>query len=95
MDEREMIDKMYQLWAKTDDPFNRDWCEAIHEAFPEIVRQINSAWDEADRADHGKDERECRIAELELALAEELASVTALQSEVEQLKDDLEGLIAG
>jgi chromosome segregation ATPase len=109
MDERELSDKLYQQWSKTEDPQDPEWCQMIFDAFPQIVRQYNTALDEADRADHSKDSRECRIAELEMELseanyinsrlrnefAEELANVAELQSEVETLKADLEGLIAG
>jgi hypothetical protein len=80
----------------------------IFDAFPQIVRQYNTALDEAERADFDKDSRECRIAELEMELseanyinsklrndfAEELANVAHLQSQVVELEADLEGLIA-
>jgi hypothetical protein len=58
-----------------------EFISQVHAALPEIVRQALAAFDEADRADHERDARECRIAELEL--------------EVMELKADLEGLIAG
>lgn len=38
----------------------------IHTALPEVIRQAHSALDEADRADVDRDEREQRIAKLEL-----------------------------
>ena len=126
MNERELVDELYQLWAKTTAAGNGGWnieedeesthpyvdvvsidtdeweqtigftvskpdadfITSVHSAFPELVRLFHSALDEADRADHNKDSRECRIAELEVALAEELAHVA-------ELKSDLEGLIAG
>lgn len=56
-----------------------DWITALHGCFPDLIRRLNAALDEADSADHSRDSRECRIAELEL--------------EVKQLKDDLGGLI--
>ena len=120
MNERERVDELYQMWAKTTAAGNGEWdieedlqskyvdvvsidtdesigftmdradagfITAVHSAFPELVRLFHSALDEADRADHDKDARECRIAELEVALAEELAHVA-------ELKSDLEGLIA-
>jgi hypothetical protein len=118
MNERELVDELYQMWAKTTAAGNGGWnieedeeathpyvdvvsidtdeweqtigftvskpdadfITAVHSAFPELVRLFHSALDEADRADHNKDARECRIAELEVAVAE--------------LKSDLEGLIA-
>ncbi len=94
MQERELADKLYQQWSKTDDPQDPEWCQMIFDAFPQIVRQYNTALDEADRADFDKDSRECRIAELEVALAEELANVAHLQAQVVELEADLEGLIA-
>jgi hypothetical protein len=61
---------------------------------PELVRRALAAFDEAERVDQDRDSRECRIAELEIALAEELANVAHLQSQVVELEADLEGLIA-
>jgi hypothetical protein len=113
VDEREMIDTLYSLWAKTTgvgdcywdyediwEDFNlravnsdgeltflgyteiesdADWITAIHGAFPELVRRFHTALDECDRADSDRDSRECRIAELEMEVAE--------------LKEDLQGLV--
>lgn len=45
-----------------------DWITAVHGCFPDLIRRLNSALDEADRADYKRDERECRIAELEMEL---------------------------
>lgn len=47
-----------------------DWIAGIHGCLPDLVRRMHSALDEADTADRGRDERECRIAELEMELAE-------------------------
>lgn len=55
-----------------------DFLTAMHGALPDLVRRLHDALDEADRADHFSDSRECRIAELEL--------------EVQELKGLLEGL---
>lgn len=113
MDEREMIDTLYSLWAKTTGATDRywdyedkwedfnlravgsdgeltflgyaeresdaDWITAIHGAFPELVKRYLAALDYADRADNNTDSRECRIAELEMEVAE--------------LKEDLQGLV--
>ena len=38
----------------------------VHTALPEVIRQAHTALDEADRADADRDEREQRIAALEL-----------------------------
>ncbi len=114
MDEREMADTLYGLWAKTTgaggdsywdyekswNDFNLrqvgadgemkllgyteseadvDWITAVHAAFPELVRRFHAALDEAERTDSQRDARECRIAELEMEVAE--------------LQDDLAGLV--
>lgn len=41
----------------------------VHTALPEVIRQAHTALDEADRADADRDEREQRIAALELEKA--------------------------
>ena len=46
-----------------------DFITALHGCFPDLYRRLHSALDEADRADRDKDERECRIAELEIEVA--------------------------
>jgi hypothetical protein len=56
-----------------------DWITAVHGAFPELCKMFWAASDQADRADQNADSRECRIAELEVEVAE--------------LKADLEGLL--
>ena len=117
MDDRDFMDKLYQMWANTTGAKDRYWdyqkdgkdyffninavgedgdgkfvasflldedadfVTAIHGCFPDLIRTVLAALDEADRADFDKDARECRIAELEAELAE--------------LRADLEGLIAG
>jgi hypothetical protein len=117
MDDKDFLDKMYQMWANTTGAQDRYWdyqkdgkdyffnvnavgedgdnkfvasvlldedadfITAIHGCFPDLIRTVLAALDEADRADFDKDARECRIAELEAELAE--------------LRADLEGLIAG
>lgn len=45
-----------------------DWITAVHGCFPDLIRRLHSALDEADTADQNRDSRECRIAELELEL---------------------------
>lgn len=47
-----------------------DFIASLHGTVPDLVRLLNEALDEADRADCDRDERECRIAELEIELAE-------------------------
>ena len=47
-----------------------DFVAGIHGCLGDLVRRLNDALDEADRADEGRDEREVRIAELELENAE-------------------------
>lgn len=47
-----------------------DFITAVHGCFGDLYRKLHEALDEADRADYQHDERECRIAELELELME-------------------------
>ncbi|AEJ95141.1 hypothetical protein MICROWOLF_44 [Mycobacterium phage Microwolf] len=47
-----------------------DFIAAVHGCLADLTRRLNSALDEADRADYDRDSRECRIAELELENAE-------------------------
>ena len=49
--------------------YDANFIAQIHTALPEVIRQAHTALDEADRADSDRDERECRIAELELGRA--------------------------
>lgn len=128
MDQREFMDKLYQMWSKTTNAEDRfwdytgggdnftissvgsdgdtglpvaqelfehdaDWITAIHGAFPEVFRRFLEALDQAERSDTEVDvaygrlaAAEMRVDELSAALAEELALVAELQS-------DLEGLI--
>ena len=102
MDDRELLDKLYQLWTKTtgaadtywdyqegdgftinsvgqDGPSevvafceadaDADWITAVHGCFADLMRRFHQALDEADRADLNRDEREQRIAELEIEVA--------------------------
>lgn len=47
-----------------------EFITAIHGCLPDLVRRLHSALDEADAAIFERDSQECRIAELELELAE-------------------------
>lgn len=47
-----------------------DFITAIHGCFPDLWRRLHRALDEADEADYSRDERECRIFELEGEVAE-------------------------
>jgi hypothetical protein len=60
-------------------PEDAEFIAAIHNALPELVRRYHAALDEAERTDQQRDGRECRIAELEMEVAE--------------LKEDLAGLV--
>jgi len=55
-----------------------DFITAIHGCLPDLYRLAMDALDEAERADFNKDSRECRIAELELELAELRAELEGL-----------------
>ncbi len=46
-----------------------DFVTMVHAAIPELIRGTREALDEAERADRQRDERECRIAELEIEVA--------------------------
>ena len=50
----------------------------VHGCTADLVRRLHEALDEADRADYGRDSRECRLAELELELADLHAVVQGL-----------------
>jgi hypothetical protein len=114
MDERELVDELYQAWSRTtgvkdkwwqytdtgetgfdihandkygtgdfigyfDNKADAEFLIVAQGIVPELVRIYLAALDEADRADRDHDARECRILELEV--------------EVNELKDDLEGLV--
>lgn len=55
-----------------------DFLTAIHGCFADLWRRLHAALDEADTADYSRDERECRIFELE--------------AEVQELQKIIEGL---
>jgi hypothetical protein len=63
---REQDEKLIATGLTEDDA---NFIAQIHTALPEVIRQAHTALDEADRADSDRDERECRIAELELERA--------------------------
>jgi hypothetical protein len=46
-----------------------DFITALHGCLGDLVRRLHDALDEADRADRDRDEREVRIADLELQVA--------------------------
>ena len=71
----------YNIWAVNADQSkapvwsfeyedDADFITAIHGCFGDLVRQLHAALDEAERYNVNRDERECRIAELELENAE-------------------------
>lgn len=47
-----------------------DWVCSVWGALPDLVRRLHAALDEADRVDADRDARECRIAELEVEVAQ-------------------------
>lgn len=51
-------------WFKNE--ADADFYTGVHGCFPDLHRFQHTALDEAERADRQRDERECRIAELEL-----------------------------
>lgn len=63
-------DKSRKLVASSSSEWDADFITAVHGCFPELWRRLHSALDEADQADYGRDSRECRIAELEMEVAE-------------------------
>lgn len=46
-----------------------DFITGIHGCLADLIRKLGEAQDEADRLDYGRDEQECRIAELEIEVA--------------------------
>jgi hypothetical protein len=65
-----------------------DFITAVHGCFPDLVRALHTAFDEADRKDYEKDELEGRIATLELEADEKERDVKALIAELSK-KDAL------
>jgi hypothetical protein len=63
-------DESRKLVAEGMSDADSDWLTAVHGSLPDMWRRLHSALDEADEADHNRDARECRIAELELELIE-------------------------
>lgn len=62
-----------------------DFIAAVHGCLPDLVRRMHQALDEAERFDCNRDERECRIAELELEnqeLREKVAEQEMMLDEV-------------
>lgn len=47
-----------------------EFVAGLHGAVPDLIRALHDALSEAERADHDRDSRECRIAELEMELIE-------------------------
>lgn len=102
MDDREFLDVLFQLYARTtgsenaywrtestDDGFavfavepddtrtliasgmsevDADWVAGMHGCLSDLVLRLHQALDAEESADRGRDERESKIAELELAL---------------------------
>lgn len=60
--------------------WDADWVTAVHGCFGDLWRRLHSALDESDEADLSRDERECRIYELEV-------EVDALQKIIADLSD--------
>jgi len=65
-----------------------DFTAGVHGCLPDLVRRLHAAVDEADRLDLELDVTVGRLAAAELRVME-------LEQEVADLKDDLEGVIAG
>jgi len=55
-----------------------DFITAMHGCLPDLVRRAHQAIDEAERFDCNRDERECRIAELEIENQELREKITEL-----------------
>lgn len=47
-----------------------DWITALHGCFPDLVRRLHEALDEADRLDYEMDEVQDKLMEAELKIAE-------------------------
>ena len=94
----EIDEEQFDLFAKTEDDrlfvgyvdseADADFITAVHGCLPDLVRRLHAAVDEADRLDLEMDECQHRLAAAELRVME-------LEQEVADLKDDLEGVIAG
>ena len=62
-------DGEFQFVAAFANEADADFVTMVHAAIPALVRGTREALDEAERADRQRDERECRIAELELEVS--------------------------
>jgi hypothetical protein len=71
----EPLDRKLVASGLTED--NADFICSVHAVLPDLVGRLHEAFDEADRADYDKDSRECRVAELEIALAEAQTTIRA------------------
>lgn len=58
-----------------------DFLTGVHGCLFDLHRRLHTALDEADRADYDRDSRECRIAELEIEVADLKKIIEGLSKE--------------
>ena len=74
-------DKQRKLVAAGLNERDAEFIAGLHGAVPDLIRALHEAVAEADRADYDRDSRECRIAELELEVAELKEVISNLSQE--------------
>ena len=77
----ELLDLPRKLVATGLNERDAEFITGLHGAVPDLIRALHEAVAEAERADYDRDSRECRIAELELEVAELKQVISNLSQE--------------
>lgn len=78
-------DDSRQLVADNLSEVDADFITAVHGCFPDLVRRMHDAVDEADRLDEERDNQEVRIADL-------IAEVRDLEDQLSEIQWRIDGL---
>lgn len=93
----EPLDEMFDVFAYgpdeqklfigyTDKEVDADFITAVHGCFPDLIRRLHMALDEADSLDAEMDRVQNQLMEAELRVQE-------LKAQIAEYEDDLEGLL--